>query len=820
MSAPLQLLAPLPTLESLAAHTSQLSAEMRSFFVSYEEEKITKETVLGKFSALDVTLTALKNQITELSRLHLQFNLFKATNDVEFAKVKTVMQNSLDSLSDSIKALGNETKLSIDEINGKLGAFPTQFTQAIDDCFAQLSQQNERRTHEIVQEYAVPQQPAEGLLPSDEVMPSPAKQETSVTDTQDAGDVSLAQVIEDKIDWSEDLNDATNDHEIFNASKDARIPKFRPYNDSTEETAGEWLQDFVEVLVDSRVSKSRWPVAISSCLEGSPIGWWHAFRKKYSSFSWTLYRQAFLEAHEERNPAFTARRKIKALVFKDMDSYIKNFRKLVLLTPPGSFTDSEWVDRFCEKLPSRYCDLVHDIQRKNIVDNFEEVVQEACNFKNGNVAVQSQFADHTTKDSSGRQSTHFNVWKKVERRPMSLHATSHKSTRNSHLKSARRSEPRKHTPTLPAPVADENTKCYHCHKLGHFSRDCPQRTKRAGMHTLHMVSRVDHLPKINVHLPDGLRVFMLADTGASHNYVAGDFLEFLQKNGTHITERKCSLEVIQTTSSEITTASKLVTLPLIIAGQRTRAEFVWHDDEPALGLKLLINGHVPPRRRSPAEDCVIHDFINESLENGTIRHSSSAWSSPVHIVPKPDGKKHVMINYCALNRVTRWDAYPIPHVDDPLNLLAGSRYFTSLDFLNGFWQIPMKESHKGVTAFSCQYGHFEWNVMPMGLTNVPAMFQRAMNDVLADFIDQCCIVYLDDITVFSPDLETHKKDIDKVCAALKAAGFVLSLHKCHFAKEEIKMLGHIINSGKTIMPNPAKVEAITTWPFPADITSI
>ncbi|KAJ1574756.1 hypothetical protein NDA12_003339 [Ustilago hordei] len=261
-----------------------------------------------------------------------------------------------------------------------------------------------------------------------------------------------------------------------------------------------------------------------------------------------------------------ARCKIKALVFKDMDSYIKNFCKLVLLAPPGSFMDSEWVNRFCEKLPSRYHDLIHDIQQKNIIDNFEEVVQEACNFENGNMAVQSQFADCTTKDSSGRQSTCFDAWKK--------------------------------------------------------------RTKHASMHTLHMVSMVDHLPKINIHLPDGLRVFMLVDTGASHNYVAGDFLEFLRKNGTHITECKCGLEVIQTASGEITTASKLVTLLLIIARQWTRAKFVWHDDEPAPRLKLLINGHVvqvscdmstkdsamkPPRRRSPAEDRAIHDFINERI---------------------------------------------------------------------------------------------------------------------------------------------------------------------------------------------------------------
>ncbi|SAM82878.1 uncharacterized protein UBRO_20717 [Ustilago bromivora] len=330
---------------------------------------------------------------------------------------------------------------------------------------------------------------------------------------------------------------------------------------------------------------------------------------------------------------------------------------------------------------------------------------------------------------------------------------------------------------------------------------------------------------------------MLADTGASHNYVAGDFLEFLQKNGTRIRERKHGPEVIQTTSGEITTTSKLVTLPLIIARQQvmlkafaldlhegcdfsliaglpflqqTRAEFFWHDDKLAPGLKLQING------------CMIQVSCDMCTEDSATKVISvlETQTPPPSEPNLGDWTSNLAKHFPTLFSITCWDAYPIPHANDSLNLLAGSRYFTSLDFLNRFWQIPMKEAHKGVTAFSCRYGHFEWNIIPMGLTNVPAMFQQAMNNVLVDFIDQCCIVYLDDIIVFSPDLETHKKDVDKVCAALKAAGFVLSLHKCHFAKKEVKMLGHIINDGKTIMLNPAKVKVITTWPFPADIISI
>lgn len=129
---------------------------------------------------------------------------------------------------------------------------------------------------------------------------------------------------------------------------------------------------------------------------------------------------------------------------------------------------------------------------------------------------------------------------------------------------------------------------------------------------------------------------------------------------------------------------------------------------------------------------------------------ATSWSFPIHIVPKPNGQRRVTIDYHALNRITQRDAYPIPCINNLINLSARSSYFTSLDFLNRLWQIPVKEAHKPFTAFSCRYGHFKWNIMPLGLTNAPATFQRAMNDILAAFIDCCCVVYLNNITMYSP----------------------------------------------------------------------
>ena len=140
------------------------------------------------------------------------------------------------------------------------------------------------------------------------------------------------------------------------------------------------------------------------------------------------------------------------------------------------------------------------------------------------------------------------------------------------------------------------------------------------------------------------------------------------------------------------------------------------------------------------------------LEQGVVKLSNSPWSSPIVMVQKKDGSWYFGIDYRKLNSVTHHDAYPLPRIDSIFDSLTGSTYFTTLDLASGYWQVEVEEQDKEKTAFSTPKGHFEFNVMPFGLTNAPATFQQLMECVLAALTDEQCLIYLDDIVVFSKNL--------------------------------------------------------------------
>ena len=145
------------------------------------------------------------------------------------------------------------------------------------------------------------------------------------------------------------------------------------------------------------------------------------------------------------------------------------------------------------------------------------------------------------------------------------------------------------------------------------------------------------------------------------------------------------------------------------------------------------------------------------LEAGIFSRSRSPWSFPVVIVDKKDGSKRFCVDFRKLNQVTKRNSYPLPVIDDILALLGKSKYFSSLDLKSGYWQVSMNDK----TAFACHRGLFEFNVMPFGLSNAPAVFQELMAVVLRG-IGTFAIAYLDDILVFSPTLEKHLRHLDVV----------------------------------------------------------
>lgn len=214
----------------------------------------------------------------------------------------------------------------------------------------------------------------------------------------------------------------------------------------------------------------------------------------------------------------------------------------------------------------------------------------------------------------------------------------------------------------------------------------------------------------------------------------------------------------------------------------------------------------------------VADQITKMLEQGIIRPSDSAWSSPIWVVPKKvdaSGKQkwRIVVDFRKLNEKTINDKYPIPNIADVLDKLGKCQYFTTLDLASGFHQVEMNPDDIPKTAFNVEHGHFEFLRMPMGLKNSPSTFQRVMDNVLRGLQNSICLVYLDDIVVFSTSLQEHIINLEKVFQRLRESNFKIQMDKSEFLKLETAYLGHII-SNEGIKPNPDKIKAIQSYPIP------
>ena len=226
-------------------------------------------------------------------------------------------------------------------------------------------------------------------------------------------------------------------------------------------------------------------------------------------------------------------------------------------------------------------------------------------------------------------------------------------------------------------------------------------------------------------------------------------------------------------------------------------------------------------RTSPTMQREIERQIKELLKHGLIEPSKSKWRSPVLLVKKQDGSFRLVCDYRNLNKVTEKESFPLPRLEDIWDLIdeKKSQYFSVLDLSSGFWQLELDESTKHKTSFVTRCGQYQWNVLPFGLTNSPITFQQTMNQVLDDLILTCCVVYVDDIVVFSPDLETHLNNLQKVFDRLEQAGLKLKLSKCRFAVQRVKCLGHLLTP-EGVLPNPEKVEVIRNYPQPKNVKQV
>lgn len=262
--------------------------------------------------------------------------------------------------------------------------------------------------------------------------------------------------------------------------------------------------------------------------------------------------------------------------------------------------------------------------------------------------------------------------------------------------------------------------------------------------------------------------------------------------------------------------------------KRLKEFLLRHSDTFATQLRRPGLTNLPPHRIITTEDRpvrkrayrtsrweadVIKHEIDEMLANSVVEPSQAAWAAPVVLVRKPDGKVRFCVDYRGLNEVTTKDVYPLPLIDETLDRLGGAKFFSSLDACCGYWQIAMHEEDMDKTTFITQFGLHRFRVMPYGLVNAGATFQRAMDVMLTGLEWKCCLAYVDDIIIFSSTLDNHLRDLELVFTRLAEVGLKLKAPKCSFCQSEFKYLGFVV-SKEGVKTDPAKIEAVEKFPTP------
>lgn len=271
----------------------------------------------------------------------------------------------------------------------------------------------------------------------------------------------------------------------------------------------------------------------------------------------------------------------------------------------------------------------------------------------------------------------------------------------------------------------------------------------------------------------------------------------------------------------IPNAIQLELKELIDSCARTQNNF---GDEPsnircAIRLAKDQPFHCAPRRLSYDEKNKVRVILDDLLEQKVIRPSQSQYCSPIVLVKKKDGIR-MCVDYRTLNKHTVRDNYPLPVIEDQMDLLSNKRYFSCLDLKSGFHHVSMAEDSVPLTAFVTPHGQFEYLRMPFGLKNAPSVFQRFINAIFRSLIDNNKImIYMDDIMVATDTLEGHFEILEEVFQLIKQHGLQLKMSKCKFFLQEVDYLGYRVDS-RGIRPNPENLEAVRGFPMPNNVRDV
>nr|GFB36528.1 putative reverse transcriptase domain, aspartic peptidase domain protein [Tanacetum cinerariifolium] len=322
--------------------------------------------------------------------------------------------------------------------------------------------------------------------------------------------------------------------------------------------------------------------------------------------------------------------------------------------------------------------------------------------------------------------------------------------------------------------------CFKCGQIGHLQKDCKKNTtastsgqadKKPGASGRVFAIIEDHAIKISGSITGtlfiyGHAVFVLFDTRATHSVISSVFASRVTTTPTLLDHIISALQACTLLSHScegfLATIHDTTSDVYSIHDQPIVSEFpdVFPDELPVIppvrevefNIELILGAEPiskAPYRMAPIELKELKDQLQELLERGFIRPSVSPWGAPIIFMKKKDGSMRLCIDYRELNKITIRNHYPLPRIDDLFDQLQGAMHFSKIDLRSGYHQLRVKEQHISKTAFRTRYGHYEFLVIPFGLTNAPAVFMDLMNRVFHEFLDKFVIVFIDDILVFS-----------------------------------------------------------------------
>lgn len=226
-----------------------------------------------------------------------------------------------------------------------------------------------------------------------------------------------------------------------------------------------------------------------------------------------------------------------------------------------------------------------------------------------------------------------------------------------------------------------------------------------------------------------------------------------------------------------------------------------------------------PRRLAYQERLQLKKIVNELISANIIRESRSEYASPIVLVTKKNGDVRMCVDLRDINKRVVKEKYPLPHIQDQINALCHAKYFTTLDMKSGFYQVQIEEKSRHIMAFITPDGHYEFNRMPFGFVNAPAIYQRSIDKALGDLKGTKAFVYLDDVLVPSISVDEGLTNLNEVLNALSTHGFALNYDKCKFFALETEYLGVTLSAG-SVRPSARKINALTQAPLPTDVKSV